>query len=66
MLELQRIAWGLGFLLATIVFGTLAYLLYGWSLSDALFMVIISVSTVGYGEIKPVNTSGLRLVTSLV
>lgn len=66
MLELQRVVWGVGLLFATIIVGTLAYLLYGWSLSDALFMVIISVSTVGYGEIKPVNTSGLRLVTSLV
>jgi len=66
LIELQRIVWGVGLLLATMLFGTVAYLAYGWHLSDAVYMVIISVSTVGYGEVRPVNTAGLRLVTSAV
>lgn len=65
MLELHRIVWGVSLLLITFCAGTLAYMAYGWHFSDAVFMVLISVTTVGYGEIQPVKTPGLRLVTSL-
>ena len=38
----------------TIVIGTLGYiLLSGYSVVDALYMTIITITTVGFGEVKP-------------
>ncbi|MFZ5426175.1 MAG: potassium channel family protein [Thermodesulfobacteriota bacterium] len=48
------------------VFGTLAYMLVeGWEFFDSLYMVIISLTTVGYGEVHPLTRDG-RIVTSFV
>ena len=39
--------------------GTLGYrLIEGWSLFDALYMTVITVGTVGYGETHPLSTAG--------
>jgi voltage-gated potassium channel Kch len=40
-----------------------AYVANGWSLGDAVYMVIITVYTVGYGEVRPIDTHALRLIT---
>lgn len=48
------------------VSGTAAYMLVeGWDLFDSLYMIIISLTTVGYGEVHPLTREG-RIVTSLV
>ena len=41
----------------------LAYVLAGWSPGDALYMVLLTVYTVGYGEVRPINTPYLHAVT---
>ena len=33
-----------------------AYVRAGWSFGDAVYMVIVTVYTVGYGEVHPVET----------
>lgn len=66
MIELQRMLWGLGLFFVTFLLGTLGYMAYGWSFSDAVYMIVISVSTVGYGEIQPINTPGLRALTTFI
>ncbi|HRW47544.1 MAG TPA: potassium channel family protein, partial [Caldilinea sp.] len=39
--------------------GTAGYmLLEHWSLHDALFMTVITLSTVGYGEVRPLTQAG--------
>ena len=53
----------LAFLLAVIVLATFAYMAAGWSFSDAFYMVILTVYTVGYGEVRPINTPYLHAVT---
>src|SRR6201986_3041589 len=35
----------------------------GWSFSDALYMVLLTVYTVGYGEVHPIDTPYLHGVT---
>ncbi len=35
----------------------------GWSLTDASYMVLLTVFTVGYGEVRPINTPYLHGVT---
>lgn len=52
--------------LSVIVFGTLGYILFeGWSLSDALYMTVITITTVGFKEVRDLDTLG-RLWTMLM
>ena len=49
-----------------LVSGTVGYIiLEGWSLLDALYMTVITISTVGFGEINPVSDLG-RVLTMLI
>jgi voltage-gated potassium channel len=52
--------------LGVIVTGTIAYWLEGWTLSDAFYMVIITVFSVGYEEVEPVATPALRHLTECI
>lgn len=50
-------------ILAIIIAGTIGYVkLEGWGIFESLYMVVITLSTVGFGEIHQLNTAG-RLVT---
>lgn len=48
------------FLLALlIVIGTIGYrLIEGWSIRDSLYMTFITITTVGFGEVKPLSAAG--------
>jgi voltage-gated potassium channel len=52
-----------GFMLAVIVLATVAYMGAGWSFADASYMVLLTVYTVGYGEVHPITTPYLHGVT---
>lgn len=55
-----------GLLVACLVAGTLGYhLIEGWSLLDGLYMTVITLATVGYGETHPLSTAG-RLFTMIL
>ena len=46
-------------LVAVVISGTIGYaVLERWSLWDAFFMTIITITTVGYGEVRPLDRSG--------
>lgn len=48
-----------------LLLGTAGFMLVeGWSLLDALFMTVITLSTVGYGEVQPLSDAG-RVFTVL-
>ena len=56
----RLVAAGLA-LVAVFVAGTVGYYLIGagkWSLEDCPYMVLITITTVGYGEVLPVSTAG--------
>ncbi len=42
---------------------TFGYVEAGWSFPDALYMVTLTVFTVGYGEVHPIDTPYLHLMT---
>ena len=49
---------GLALAVITVV-GVLGYMSFeGWSFSDALYMTVITLTTVGYREVRELNTSG--------
>ena len=53
-------------LLGITVFGTTGYaLIEGWSLNEAFYMTIISITTVGYQEVHPLSSNG-RLFTAVL
>jgi len=51
------------FMATVVVLSTSAYMAVGWSFTDALYMVLMTVYTVGYGEVHPINTPFLHAVT---
>jgi voltage-gated potassium channel len=54
---------GVVYILVVMILGTAGYLIAGWNMSDAFYMVIITLFTVGYGEVHPIVTPGLRAFT---
>ncbi len=50
-------------MLVVSVCATAAYVANGWRLGDALYMVVLTVYTVGYDEVIPINTPELRAIT---
>ncbi len=55
-----------GLLVACTAAGTLGYhFIEGWPLFDALYMTVVTLATVGYGETHPLSTSG-RVFTILL
>ncbi|MEZ6133741.1 MAG: potassium channel protein [Pirellulaceae bacterium] len=59
----QRIVIGLGVFCAILSIAIVGYVLSGWSWLDSLYMVVITVSGVGYGEVRQVDTPVLRWLT---
>ncbi|HEX4179302.1 MAG TPA: NAD-binding protein [Caulobacteraceae bacterium] len=53
----------IAFMMVVVVLATCAYMTAGWSFTDALYMVLLTVYTVGYGEVRPINTPFLHMVT---
>ncbi len=62
----KNVFFFVGLLLFVIISGTLGFIfIEGWGVVDALFMTIITISTVGYGEVHQLSDYG-KLFTSLL
>jgi len=59
----RNLIYGLCFMAVIMMLGVIGYLLAGWNLSDSVYMVVISIFTVGYGEVRPIQEEGLRELT---
>ncbi len=65
MADWRRLRMATSTLAFVVVVGTLGYLLLGFSVIDALYQTVITVTTVGFGEIRPLDTTG-RIFTMFV
>jgi voltage-gated potassium channel Kch len=59
----RNLTVGISYTLAVMALATFAYMGTGWSFRDALYMVILTVYTVGYDEVRPINTPALSAIT---
>ena len=60
---MSRALSGIAAFLVVCGVGALGYMAAGWSAVDAIYMVIITVFGVGYGEVNPVLSTELRSFT---
>ncbi|MFH1146465.1 MAG: potassium channel protein [Pseudomonadota bacterium] len=66
MIHFRKILLGIPILIAIIAFGTTGYIfLEDWGVQDALYMTIITLTTVGFGEVHPLSPAG-RIFTMVL
>ena len=58
-----RLIVGVTVLLATSVIAITGYVIAGWEVVDAIYMVTITIFGVGYGEVHPLHDPRLKLFT---
>lgn len=59
----RNLAFAIAFVLVVAAVAIQGYMRAGWSFGDALYMVTLTIFTVGYGEVRPVDTDYLHAVT---
>jgi voltage-gated potassium channel len=59
----RNLTAGVIYTVTLMIIATIAYMAAGWSFRDALYMVIVTVYTVGYNEVRPINTAALNVIT---
>jgi voltage-gated potassium channel Kch len=59
----QNLTVGGLYVVVVMIAATAAYMGAGWSFRDALYMVVVTVYTVGYEEVRPINTPLLNVIT---
>lgn len=62
----RRILIGAIFFGGTCIAAVLGYMIAGWNFLDAIYMVVITVFGVGYGEAKPLSDPSLKIFTMFV
>ena len=64
---MNRVANALMLMCFLIVFGTIGYVVVeGWKPADGLFMTVITLSTVGYGETNELTANGRNFTSLLI
>ena len=64
--SVRRILQGFLAVFVVTVFGVVGYVALGWTPFDALFMVVITISGVGYGEVRQMSTTAERVHSMLL
>ncbi len=62
----QRIVTGVAIFALTVIIAVTGYVIAGWTLLDAVYMVVITIFGVGYGEVQPLSSTTLKVFTILV
>ena len=64
--SLLKVALGSVFFVLTTIAAVIGYLLFGWTIIDAVYMVVITIFGVGYGEVEPLETAPEKIFTIMV
>ena len=63
----KKLQVGLGIIFVIILTGTFGYMfIEGWTLFDSFYMTIITISTTGFKELRPLSTAGMVLTVGLI
>ena len=62
----KRVLTGVIFFILTVVIAILGYVWFGWTPLEAIYMVVITIFGVGYGEVQPLETPVEKIFTILV
>ncbi|PSR18402.1 potassium channel protein, partial [filamentous cyanobacterium CCP3] len=62
----RRIVTGIVFFSLTVMAAVIGYMVAGWNFLDAIYMVVITIFGVGYGEVQPLNSPPLKVFTIFV
>ncbi|WP_026073002.1 potassium channel family protein [Nodosilinea nodulosa] len=62
----RRILTGVVFFSLTVIAAVIGYMVAGWNFLDAIYMVVITIFGVGYGEVKPLTSPTLKVFTIVV
>ncbi|MEL6438047.1 MAG: NAD-binding protein [Cyanobacteria bacterium J06621_8] len=64
--SLIKLAIGTAFFILTIIVAVIGYIFFGWTTLEAVYMVVITIFGVGYGEVQPLETPAEKIFTILV
>lgn len=59
----RNLTVGMLYIVTVMILATASYMAVGWSFRDALYMVVITIYTVGYNEVRPIDTPALNVIT---
>jgi len=62
----QKLQRSLLYLLAVFVISVVGFLTFGWTLIDSVYMVVITMFGVGFGEVHPLINVWEKIFTMLV
>ena len=62
----RRVLLGLLILLVVMTIGTVGYVVLGFSLLDAVYQTVTTISTVGFREVEPLSTTGKVFTIGLI
>lgn len=60
----RNLVGALIFVAVVFVVATIGYIRAGWAVGDSIYMVTLTIFSVGYGEVHPIDTEYLRDLTS--
>lgn len=64
---LHRVFWVLGLMSGLLISGTLGFhWVEGWTFFDGFYMTLMTLTTVGYGEVHPLSFAGKVLASALM
>jgi len=63
---IRKMLIGITMFVSICLVAVVGYAMAGWPLDDAVYMVIITIFGVGYGEVQPVQSPTLRALTIMV
>ena len=62
----RKMLIGAAFFCLTCIAAVIGYTLAGWTLVDSMYMVVITIFGVGYGEVQPIDSPSLKVFTVVV
>lgn len=63
LIPTRRILRGLAITMLVSFLAVVGYVVHGWSWLDSIYMVVITIFGVGYGEVRPIDSLSLRWLT---